>query len=256
MKQPTEFKEDVSTETRMIYLNRQGVSKNFNTSQTKDIDFYIDISEWQGTRKYIAEVSYSGDKKRWPGQDGQTAFTIPDRETWRLHQEKYKEPLTFTLETIIKKIEVSILEHFKQKIKISKHIMAYMYKDNNIGYYDYTLNDFYFSQAVYCTQTDTIRATDNTCLIAWSDGDIHKPDFKVDALNYENPRLMKLLKKAHTEFLKECNQRGTDINNKGWLAWLVSEYMKTEDIGKPCRPIKTMIPANYWENDYNLSEVV
>lgn len=153
---------------------------------------------------------------------------------WR-HGER---PATF--EELCAHVEKQLTAYFGEPVEVRRTIEAYCYytqKDKEI--WPHIASDVYTNtQAVYCAYSDTIRKMpENWCLIAWTDAEYNKPNFggcskpgtpaHVDFdIDPATAQWRELCVKAHNEFAKSHNQRNSDRENKEWLAWLLSEYIK------------------------------
>lgn len=111
------------------------------------------------------------------------------------------------------------------EIQFSNFVEAYMYySDNALRIWPHIATDKYVSCAVYEESTDTIRITpQNYCLIHWDSS--RNPVFDMDGATLP---YREIAKRAHDEFSKPHNRRNSDRENKSWLAWLISEYIRRE----------------------------
>jgi hypothetical protein len=132
------------------------------------------------------------------------------------------------------------------EVEFSKNVEAYCYNtENEMRIWPHIASDVYVAAAaVYERPTDTIRhVPSNVCLIRWVDG---KPDFDLDAA--AKPYRAEC-EEAHGEFLKSHNQRNADHENKSWLAWLLSEYIKELHPGEKPATLRTICcPGNWLES--------
>ena len=202
-----------------IILKRMGSTQNLETPSYYNLPFSIEIYRHPECDQFLLNMYYSNNKSKWGNDSGQIAF-------------RSKFPSGSMSVNINKAIAVSkVKEIFGIDIGFSDYVEAYCYIKNPI---DKFRNDIYMACAKYEEESDRIiMVPEDYCLIAWEDGRMNrniaihkklKPKFLVDS---DVPvHIRALAKKAHTEFLKDHNQENSDFHNKGWLAWLLSEYIK------------------------------
>ena len=131
-----------------------------------------------------------------------------------------------TMDDVRSLIIASIADKLQREVEILPQIEAYMYySDRYKELWPRIATDVYMNvQATYETYSNTIRKQpENYCIIAWEDGDITKPIFDVDAA--QKP-WRDIAQRAHAEFIKSHNQKNSDRENKEWLAWLISQWIK------------------------------
>lgn len=205
------YKDDLA-EIVVIQRQRQGVSSTYLRQ------FFLPCPhghEWhwqrQGTR---SEVSYPNCHVCWGTKWGQTAWSKQHQNEKRGHTEARK---------VIKQLTGVTVE-------LSKDVEHYMY-DNaaNLRIWPYLADDVYVAACVYEAGSNTIRhVPTNICLIAFGET-LDDAVFDMDAANEP---YRELAKKAYKEFCKEHNQRDSERDNRGWLAWILSEYIKGECEGQ------------------------
>lgn len=186
----------------VIHLRRQGVGSmlngTFNPCQHGH-PWHLEMHETSATLCYPNCEECQGRKR------GQIA------KTW---QENSRE-------TLKAKIEKHV------GMKFSPNVEAYMYYGaDTLRIWPHVASDVYLACATYEPGMDTIRhEPTNICLVAF--GSEHL--FDMDAANKP---WRAICQKAHEEYLKPHNQRGGERDAKGWMAWLISEWIR-EAGGKP-----------------------
>lgn len=215
---------------KKVHFRRHGVA---HWLEIRDKDFYVSAQPHRD-KGYYVEICYP---ESWPviSKRGQIAFSN-DAST-----------LYSDLSTARTVIAREIKRIFNLAIEIEDYIEAYMYYDNwTIKDRPYLKNDVYFNvQARYEEGSNTVRKVpENYCLIAWegsvwdfqtgkmTTGDLNSPKFDVDAATLP---WRSICEQAHNEFVKSHNQRNSDKENKEWLAWLISEYIKDNDLDTKSR---------------------
>jgi hypothetical protein len=195
-----------------IHLKRRGVADGY---EIRNKHFYVEVNSYQG-RGYNVEICYPcvyPDRRK----AGQRAFC------------SYEHGLINTLDEVREVIRAGIKNLFGIKVEIESFIEAsFYYPDGYKDIWPIIANDIYYNvQAIYEINSNTIMKTpENTCLISWEGGEIKKPVFDI---NDATMSYLKICESAHNEFLKDHNQRKTDRENKEWLAWLISERIKSEE---------------------------
>jgi hypothetical protein len=188
----------------------------------------------------VCSISYPNCYECYPGRDGhagQTAWSIGSR--WNPHKKCYcrskasqlKANLA-TLPEAEKQTIVVIKRLTGRDVQFSTDVEVYCFNDDwTMKHFPHTANDIYVASAVYEQPTDTIRhVPSNVCLITFQ-GDRAPFDTDAAAAPYRAE-----CEKAFHEFLLDHNQRKSDRENKGWLAWLLSEYIK--DAHPDEKPVK------------------
>ena len=196
--------------------------------------------QWQGYQSEAvgrAEGSYPNCHECYPwirDENGHTNFDKPSHAgqvAWstnclwrngRYRRADSRNSRFVDLPTAEKESVAAIHRLTGQEVQFSPDVEVYSFNDNwTLKHYPRTASDIYIATAVYEEYSDTVRhRPSNMCLIAFN-GD-HAP-FDVDA---GAARYRTQCEKAYHEFLLEHNQRKSPRENKGWLAWLLSEYIK------------------------------
>ena len=208
--------------TEHITLQRQGVAHSLNGSFSKG---YIEVVSWQGSvEEWAITISYPSDDWSLGELRGQTA----KRE--RIQKSGVGDAKRAT--------ERLIREHFGLDVQIADEIEAYCFaSEHSLTLWPHIADDLYFTCAVYEQYSDTIRhPRTNVCLIAFDSE--HR--FDIDAANKP---YREICKRGYAEYQKEHNQRKADHENKGWLAWLIGEWIKDELHEEPVKLQSMIRPA-------------
>jgi len=194
-----------------VILRRQGCSNTLNSHATDNNGFplfYIEFQEMPGEiGEYRFDISYpETDFYREHGKNGQ--FAHVDHERAFFPEAK---------KAAMKKLK----ELFGLDITFAHYIQAYGYSsDHDKEIWPNIKNDVYLSHLYYDVENDRIAevVTDKT-VFAFTGPTQGTAIRHADIMN-----------KAYSEFLKPHNQRGKEIDNKGWLTWLAAEYIKKENV--------------------------
>ncbi len=201
-----------------IILQRQGVSMTLRASCAFG---HIQLQS-VGDGKYIWELSYPSRHDFEPellrGQIAACGKAVP-------------------LDMAKTLVRHAIKEKFGIDAAFSPATEAYCYADaKSLAIWPHIASDIYIAAASYEPNTDTIRhEPSNMCLIAFGGGSTR---FDIDA---GAAKYRAVCEECHAEYLKEHNQRNSDIDNKGWLAWLISETIKERFPDETCRVMTTIV---------------
>jgi hypothetical protein len=99
---------------------------------------------------------------------------------------------------------------------------AYMfYTASDYRIYRHLHGDRYITPCLYHDDAEEIRLLDGTVLVEFHAG--------APRVNEQEKVGMTLLRNAVQESLKSCNQRNAQVENRGWLCWLIGEYIKDDN---------------------------
>lgn len=114
--------------------------------------------------------------------------------------------------------------------EFSPDVEAYMYySESDLRIWPYLASDVYLATAVYEPLTRAIRhaVTDAVLFTFKADG--------VTAGTFADTPYLDICHRAYLEFLKPHNQRQSERDARGWMAWLIGEWIKDELDETPVR---------------------
>lgn len=114
--------------------------------------------------------------------------------------------------------------------EFSPDIESYMYySEHDLRIWPYLSSDVYLTTAIYDAENRAVRhAATNAALFT----------FKADgctAVTFEDTPYLDICNRAYLEFLKPHNQRQSERDARGWLTWLIGEWIKDEMSETPVR---------------------
>ena len=181
---------------------------------------------------------------------GQIAWSTDSR--WNPHQNRYCRPANTTFRKVTlaeseEKAVAAIKRLTGQDVEFSTDIEVYCFNDDwTMSHYPHTASDIYVATAVYnCTNDAIYHVPSGDCLVYFI------KDRVMTAMDEPVAKYAPQVAQALDEYRKDFSRRKSDRENKGWLTWLLSEYIKDNHSGEtPAKLRSICIEGNGHLLDY------
>jgi hypothetical protein len=198
-----------------VILRRRGSSQ---TLEGHANGFFVELVSWQASGKYLASVSYPVSREECDRQN------IPQSHRGQIYK-SHTVPEICELDEAKRWAAATVREAIGEEVVFADYVEAYCFaNEDTLRIWPHVGTDVYRTCAVYEEPTKTVRhARTNVCLIAFPAEGEEPTQFDVDAA--ARP-YAEQVQRAYREYRKDHNQRRSERENRGWLAWLLGEYIK------------------------------
>lgn len=207
-----------------IRLRRQGVSRSLNARFAPcphGEPWFVSLQE-HSIGGWLVELSYPGCSECFGRKSGQIcASNLSSYRRVADVDEAKDEALAL------------IREHVNARAQWTPETEAYMYyKDSDYSAYPHLVGDSFIAACLYDVAVESI--------VDVSGGNLVSFDGK-SCVYFKDHPWAEQISRACSEFRAEHVQRAGELHSRGWLAWLLSEYIKDNYENVPTFLVSRMV---------------